>query len=173
MRMAESVAVNTVPPAWARLLRNYKRKPTLPFIIGGLREFASVIDPQGDSFEQVRELLEEMESYRLSDDNRQIVCVQRCGQLAVPVFSIVTEEYKPYSRACFPSRAKGKTRLCFSTELEELGGVELGEVADRLFHGYEHPAALDLHHYSHDPDNMNWRAFDEEDRASIEAALCT
>ncbi len=161
------------PPAWARLLRNYKRKPTLPFIIGALRDFAGVLDPQGDSFEQVQELLEEMASYHLSEDNRQIIYIQRCGQLAVPVFSIVADGYKQYSRACFPSRAAGDTRLCFSTEVEEVGGVELSEVADRLFHGYEHPAALDLHYYSRDPDNAKWRPFDEEDRANIEAALGT
>ena len=166
-------------PAWARLIRNYKRKPTLPFLIGALRDHAGILDPDGSGFEQSLWLLQQMATQRVSEEQRLMVYIELCGQLRVPVFSIVAESQKLYARACFPAATGGETRLCLSTGLEASGNVQLEEVADRLFHGYKHPDALGLHHYSCDRDkailqpldDTFWRLFDEEDRTDIITAL--
>jgi hypothetical protein len=169
--MMDEAAVSKQSPAWVRLLRYYQWRPTLPFIVGALREHALTLDAGGDGFEQVLTLLQEMASHRISEEQRLVVYIQLCGQLKVPVFSIVSEGYKRYCRACFPSRVDGETRLCISTDLEKSAAVLLEEMADTLFHGYEHPEAFDLHRYSRDPDKAVWRPFDSQDREKIIAAL--
>ena len=160
----------TTPPTWLTLLRNYRKRPTLPFIIGALRHYAHALDVEGNGFDQTGSLFDEMVTYPLAEAEK-LIYVEICSELRVPVFSIVPRATTLYSRAHYPSRTPKETRLCFSTELEKSGSVNLNEIVDRVYHSFEHPEAIELQRYSRDKEQKIWVALTDGDRSDIERAL--
>jgi hypothetical protein len=162
-------------PMWFKLLEHERRRLTLPFVIGALRE-SGAIPSDGQDFEQVYELFQDMADYRIprsriSGGGNRVVYVQICSDLKVPVFSIWAEEYTRSCRARYPSQKPGKIHLCFSTEIEGRQAVDLRELTWRVFERFDHRTALSLKHYSRNGWPPEWRAFDERDRSAIHAAL--
>jgi len=165
--------MNGATPAWFRLLRNYTKRPTLPFIIGALRECANVISREGDAFEQTSTLMNEMAKYRTAEDWPWVIHVEYCGMLEVPVFSLGQSDRS--SRACFPAATPLRARLCFDNKIAGPHDSGLPEIVDTLFYGYEHPHALEQKHYSRDPGGQStpprWRPFNDADLLEISKAL--
>lgn len=162
-------------PMWFNLLEHDRRRLTMPFVIGALRE-TGAIPSDGRDFEQVYELFQDMADYRIprsriSGGGNRVVYVQICSDLKVPVFSIWAEEYTRHCRARYPSHKQGNIHLCFSTEVEGQEIAELKEVARRVYERYDHRHALSSKRYSRDRLLQEWRAFDGEDQSAIRAAL--
>jgi hypothetical protein len=152
---------------WFKLLEHHPRRLTLPFIIGALRE-SGTIPMDGADFEQVYQLFQDMAAFRIVPSDRAVY-VQMCPDLKVPVFSIWDEEYTRSCRARYPVNAPGRAHLCFSTEVESKEGLDLKEIARRVYEKYDHRSALSSKHYSRD--FRDWRPFDNKDRLAIRSAL--
>lgn len=173
--MIDTRMLETTLPSWFKLLDYGPWRLTLPFMVGALRE-SDAIPSHGEDFDHVYGLLQDMASYRIppnttSHTRRRVVYAQICARLKVPVFSIRAEAVADNCRARYPSHEAGNTRLCFSTEVEGEKSIELRAVAQRLFERYDHRTALSSKHYSRDLSVPVWRAFDDNDRSAILAAL--
>jgi hypothetical protein len=151
-------------PKWFQFLKHYPKRPTVPFVIGALRESGAL--PDAEDFEQIHNLFQDIASYRIPD---HVVYVQVCLDLKVPVFSIWLESATRSCRARYPVEEAPNVRLCFSTEVEAERGLELRAVARRLFERYDHRAALAAKKYSRRAGE--WQPFDSVDRSDIRKAL--
>jgi hypothetical protein len=168
------------PPGWFKLLDHDGRRLSLPFLIGALRE-SSAIPSDGADSEQVYQLFQDMARYRIAGsrhfpgDENLIVYLQICTFLEVPVFSIWPGKYARECLSLYPSHKPGNSHLCFDPDVEQEGALALGELAQRVYKGWDHPIALASKLYSRERKGLEypakWRKFDDNDWSTIRAAL--
>src|SRR5690349_1652918 len=98
-------------PGWFRVIEANKKRPSLLFVIGALRE-SGALASDGEDFEQFYGLLRDMASYYITKSGGsygcdRVVYVRICPDLRVPVLSIWNEELTRSCRARYPSPEHG------------------------------------------------------------------
>jgi hypothetical protein len=167
-------------PVWFKLLDHDRRRLSLPFLIGALRE-SSAIPSGGADYEQVYQLFQDMASYRIArsrhfpGEKNLVVYLQVCAFLEVPVFSICPEKYAREWLALYPSNKPENSHLCFDPGVAQEEALDLEGLAQRVFKGWDHSIALSSKLYSRERKgpkySAKWRKFDGSDWSTIRAAL--
>ena len=146
---------------WSRVVKNYPNKfgPTIPFILGAVRQPGGNVRPPDASREELRTLLVAMRDD--APDGYHVV-IQGCANLGEPIVRLTDA---PSGSLRFDSPSK-KGRALYFESFYGLPVTDFESLVDELWNRYGE--SIDKGLFSRR--NGEWQAFDETELAKLKSS---